>query len=94
MPERKLYLGSVGPFLYDDDVPVGDPDGDFTTTLQDSIVTNGNIYAEGIPTRSNHLVRLTDLHGHLLTIRSLTYNNYRQLKGMLFEDIIKIRVFN
>lgn len=61
MAERKLYMGSVGPFLYDDDVPIDDADGDFVGEDCHAVVTSGQIYVEAAPTNPNHVARVSDL---------------------------------
>ena len=43
MAIKKVYVGSLGPYLYDDTDPVNDPDGDFAGETQEAIKTDGNI---------------------------------------------------
>ena len=44
MAIKTLYLGSEGPFKYDDTELVNDPDGLFSGVLQQTIVTDGNLF--------------------------------------------------
>jgi len=44
MAIKTLYLGSEGPFKYDDTELVNDPDGLFAGVLQNTIVTDGNLF--------------------------------------------------
>lgn len=50
MALRKVYIGSVGPFIYDDTDLVDDPDGDFSGYTQKSVLTDGPV--EGAPVTS------------------------------------------
>ncbi len=43
MTIRKVYYGSVGPFLYDDAESVKDPDGDFSDENQSALTTDGGM---------------------------------------------------
>jgi len=42
MTLRKLYIGSVGPIVYDDTDLVDDPDGDFVGETLKAVLTNGD----------------------------------------------------
>ena len=66
MARRKIYIGSVGPFLYDDDAPIHDQDGDFAGEDFAGVVTDGQLLVEGSPTNPLHLVRLQDLTNMLV----------------------------
>ena len=44
MAIKTIYLGSEGPFKYDDTELVNDPDGLFAGILQNTIVTDGNLF--------------------------------------------------
>ena len=61
MARQKIYIGSVGPFLYDDADPVHDQDGDFAGEDFSALITGGQLIVEGSPTNPLHLVRLQDL---------------------------------
>lgn len=41
MALKKVYIGSVGPFVYDDEKDINDPDGDFSGETQQAIRTDG-----------------------------------------------------
>ncbi len=43
MALRKIYFGSLGPFVYDDTDLINDYDGDFAGQFRGAIVTDGNI---------------------------------------------------
>jgi len=43
MTERKVYIGSFGPFLFDDTDSIDDPDGDFSGMSYKGLVTDGGI---------------------------------------------------
>ena len=45
MTERKIYVGSHGPSLYDDDDLISDVDGEFDGQYFDGLVTDGNVRA-------------------------------------------------
>jgi hypothetical protein len=40
---KKVYFGSVGPFVYDDTVSINDPDGDFAGEDHHAITTDGGM---------------------------------------------------
>ena len=48
MTERKIYIGSVGPFLYDDADPIDDQDGDFSGENYHGLLSDGNVFAANI----------------------------------------------
>ena len=66
MARQKIYIGSVGPFLYDDADPVHDVDGDFAGEDFSALITGGQMVVEGSPTNPLHLVRLQDLANMLV----------------------------
>lgn len=47
MAEKKIYIGSVGPLLYDDTDDINDADGDFSGESYKGLMTDGDIGAEG-----------------------------------------------
>ena len=63
MALKKVYLGSVGPFVYDDANPVNDPDGDFPGEDHKAITTNGQILVDQAPAADEEVLRLVDLGG-------------------------------
>lgn len=61
MAEKKVYLGSQGPYLFDDGDTLDDPDGDFSGQGQVGIVSNSQVVATefiGIPVSS---ISVTDI---------------------------------
>lgn len=48
MAIRRVYVGSLGPHLYRDDDPIGDPDGHFAGELQYALATDGDILVDDI----------------------------------------------
>lgn len=48
MTQRKLYLGSVGPYLFQDDDLIDDPDDDWDGEYQRGITTDAEISAAGM----------------------------------------------
>jgi hypothetical protein len=61
MALQKIYIGSVGPFLYEDTDPINDVDGDFVGEDCNALATGGQLLVEEAPTNNNHIVRLQDL---------------------------------
>ena len=72
MAEKKIYLGSVGPFLYDDADLIADYDGDFDGEYRKGLTTNGQLFVDEVPSEDNNIVRLTDLTGRVLTPVAVT----------------------
>lgn len=68
MATKKIYFGSVGPFLYDDTDPVNDPDGDFAGESHKALVTDGQQLIGEAPVDPTHVVRLQDLTGYILPL--------------------------
>ena len=66
MALKKVYIGSIGPFVYDDTVPVNDPDGDFAGEDHKTITTDGQLCVEQGPVQDEEVVRLVDLEFRLL----------------------------
>jgi hypothetical protein len=66
MAEQKIYIGSLGPFLYDDNVLIDDVDGDFAGEDYTALTTGGQMLVEGVPTNPNHVVRQQDLTNMLV----------------------------
>lgn len=60
MTEIKYYVGTFGPFIFDDD-PIDDPDGDFVGQIHRALVTNGQLLVEEAPTLPGHVVRMADV---------------------------------
>jgi len=61
MARKKYYIGSRGPFFYDDATPIDDPDGDFAGEDNCALVTDGQALIGQAPVNPNEVVRLGDL---------------------------------
>jgi hypothetical protein len=66
MAERKFYIGSVGPYLYDDTDLINDPDGDFPGEGMYTLVTNHQMIVNESPSQDGHLMRLGDSNERIL----------------------------
>lgn len=66
MALKKVYFGSLGPFIYDDTSPVNDPDGDFAGEDHKAITTDGQLHVEQSPVANEEVIRLVDLGFRLL----------------------------
>ena len=60
MTERKYYVGSHGPFYYDDEDDIDDPDGDFSGEQRAGFVTDGPVRVGSVPVEAEDVMRLTD----------------------------------
>lgn len=65
MAEKHIWAGSFGPYVYQDDAALGDPEAILPGTLQCAVVTDGQLYVEQEPTEDEHVVRKADLELHL-----------------------------
>jgi len=63
---KKVYFGSLGPFVYDDTVPVNDPDGDFAGEDHKAMTTDGQLRVEQGPVADEEVLRLVDLGFRLM----------------------------
>jgi len=61
LTRRKFYIGSSGPFLYNDDDLIDDQDGYFPNELRHAIVAEDQILIYGIPTSDEHAMRRVDV---------------------------------
>lgn len=95
MAEKKVYFGTVGPFLYPDTDLIGDTDGDFTGETYEALVTSGQLYVATVPVKDQHVVRLIDLtalytRGTVVPFLSLgstvVWNMFPSSSGFLFSD--------
>jgi len=66
MAIKKIYIGSFGPYEYDDALPVNDPDGDFAGQDHQTIVTDGQMFVGQAPSVDEEVLRLVDLTLRLL----------------------------
>jgi len=58
---KKIYFGSLGPYLYDDNDDIDDPDGDFAGESYKSVMTDGQLKVSETPTENTHVLRKEDL---------------------------------
>ena len=63
MARRKYYVGSVGPFLYDDEELIDDQDGDFAGESRVGFRTDGSVRASISDDTPDGLVRREDIEG-------------------------------
>lgn len=61
MALRKIYIGSVGPFLYDDTDPIDDEDGDFAGEDHHGFITDGPVKVQKVPTNNHEVLRYDDI---------------------------------
>lgn len=63
MTIKKIWLGSVGPYLYDDSAQISDPYG-LVSGVQAGLVTTGHISCLAAPTEEYHVLRKGELDGY------------------------------
>lgn len=61
MAERKVWVGSSGPFLYDDTDLIDDEDGDLAGLSIASISTTGQMQVMTAPSINGHVLRMEDV---------------------------------
>jgi hypothetical protein len=61
MAEQKVWVGSIGPLLYDDIDPIDDEDGSLPGTNYGAIVTTGQLHVGSAPTISDNVIRMADV---------------------------------
>lgn len=61
MAEKKYYVGTHGPYFYDDADDIDDPDGDFSGEKRRGITTDGQIKVDTKPGDNKEIVRMEDL---------------------------------
>lgn len=72
MAERKVYIGSVGPFLFEDNELIndldeyGNPTGDFDGQLRHALVSDRQTFITEAPSLDEHMMRLGDANKRLL----------------------------
>ena len=83
MAIRKIYIGSFGPFEYDDTLPANDPDGDFPGEDHKSILTDGQMRVEQVPVEDEEVLRLVDLAFRVLPpVSVVNVNNPTELNTL------------
>lgn len=61
MAEQKVWIGSVGPFLYDDTDMIDDVDGDLPTATHSGLVTTGQMIVSEAPSTDDNVLRMQDV---------------------------------
>lgn len=64
MAIKKLYIGSFGPYPYDDTDDIDDVDGDFVGETRTAIITDGYIKSEAVPSADEDMIRKKELTDH------------------------------
>lgn len=72
MAEKKFYIGTHGPYFYDDADAIDDPDGDFAGLDRTAFATQGQLYVATSPTEDQHVLRKIDIGGLELAALSVT----------------------
>ena len=74
MTVYRYYIGSMGPYLYDDTIDLLDPEGDFIGETQSGFITDGAISAEEYKIAGALALRLlaTDANKKITTVTNLT----------------------
>ena len=77
MTIRRVWLGSTGPFLFDDSVLYNDIDGVISPDNQQAIATDGQILVQTAPYSDYHVVRKVELDnlGVILGLGTMAYQN-------------------
>lgn len=90
MAEKKIYIGSVGPYLFEDDELIndldedGNPTGDFSGVYRHALVSDRQLFITEEPTLDNHLMRHIDslvgiINYRIATGVSITIGDYKQI---------------
>src|SRR5215510_7023461 len=81
MTQRNVWLGTTGPFLYDDSIYLIDENENPTTYEQEGISTDGQISALTAPSKSEHVVRKYELDNIAVTLglRTMAYQDANNL---------------
>ena len=65
MAVKKVWFGSVGPFLYNDEELIADSEGDLAGVARAALSTAGQLNVALEPTEDTHVLRLADFGGSL-----------------------------
>ncbi|MBU0847141.1 hypothetical protein KKH23_08115 [Patescibacteria group bacterium] len=85
MVTRRYYIGSSGPYYYDDEAPLRDgsamsletdEDVEDSELFQNTIVTKGQIKVATPPSEDNHTLRKVDLTSGLISALTLINNGH------------------
>ncbi len=86
MATKKYYIGSLGPFLFDDTANIDDPDGDFAGETLRSLTTNGQLRIEQAPVDSKEILRLEDITSKIFSpIAVVDIDNPTELGSLVGE---------
>lgn len=61
MAERKIYLGTFGPVIFDDTDLIEDEDGDFSGEYYHALTSNKQLIITELATDPDHVARYEDL---------------------------------
>lgn len=75
MAVKKVWIGSTGPFLFDDAILYIDEEGVIAPDNQQAIATNGQIVVQSAPTSDVHVVRKVDLDALSLSFGTMAYQD-------------------
>lgn len=77
MTMRRVWLGSTGPFLFDDSVLYNDIDGVIAPDNQQAIATDGQILVQTAPSSDYHVVRKVELDNlsSIIGLGTMAYQN-------------------
>jgi len=82
MAIREVYLGSVGPFLYDDTATY-----DGTAVPMKGLYTTGKMRAGTAPTHNDDVVRLQDLSGILTITPGVNVVTGARAVGVVYQNV-------
>lgn len=89
MALQKFYIGTHGPYYYDDTDDISDVDGDFPGETREALSTTGQFYVETTPTEDTHVLRKIDLNDYVSGPASATDNvlvRFDGATGKLIQD--------
>ena len=77
MAEHKIYIGTRGPYYYDDTDNIDDPDGDFAGLTRHGFATQGTGYFGSAPVADDEVIRFQDIAAGLcLSVTDITTTPY------------------
>lgn len=82
MATKKYYIGSHGPFLYDDTSLINDPDGDFAGETLKGLTTSGDVLISGDVGGANITSMVADLDGFPDELKNLTTAEIQQVENI------------
>lgn len=72
MTTKKVYIGSVGPFLFDDSANLNDFDGDFSGETLKAIISDKQFHITEAPSADEEIMRQVDVGALILSPQSVT----------------------